>query len=203
MIGSILVCPKMSAHADVGARIFFGGSIMYLVVTCHDMAEVVRHNKRRKGPSGFWDRMEAVAAISYVTGTIFFMVGSIFFLSTVGYITAAAWCFILGILPFVIGATMNVVQVINAEDRNTLELLNLTALAYVVGSVLFAVASVPYLWDFQSAADQELDDGFLAWQYLFGSMLLLLGGVFNYWHAYAFIKRRMEPAAHEQSVTPR
>lgn len=191
VIGSILFFPSMSAYADTGAWVFFWGSILYLIVTCHDLAEVIRNAKRRDGPPGFWDRLEGLAAVSYVTGTVLFTVGSIFFLSTVGYFTAAAWCFILGSLLFVTGATVNVLQVVQAEDKITLQLLNLTALTFVVGSVLFAVASVPYLWDVQAPADQETIDGFLAWQYLIGSVLFLLGGVFNYWHAWVFIKRRI------------
>jgi hypothetical protein len=191
VIGSILFFPSMSAYADTGAWVFFWGSILYLIVTGHDLIEVLRHAKRREGPPGFWDRLEAAAAVSYVTGTILFTVGSILFLSTVGLFTAAAWCFISGSVLFVVGATVNVLQVVQAEDKITLQLMNLTALTFVVGSVLFAVASIPYLWDVQTPADQELIDGFLAWQYLVGSILFLLGGIFNYWHAWVFIKRRI------------
>jgi len=33
--------------------------------------------------------------------------------------------------------------------------------------------------------------GFLAWQYLVGSGLAFMGGVFNYWRAYLVIKRQL------------
>ena len=191
VIGSILFFPSMSAYADLGAWVFFVGSILYLIVTGHDLAEVVRHANHRKGPASFWDRLEAVAAVSYVAGTLFFTFGSIFFLSTVGLFALAAWFFIIGSLLFVAGATVNVLQIVQAEDRITLQLLNLTALTFIIGSVLFAVASIPYLWAVQSPADQETIDAFLAWQYLVGSCLFLLGGIFNYWHAWVFIKRRI------------
>lgn len=191
VIGSILFFPAMSAYADLGAWVFFGGSLLYLIVTGHDLAEVVRHARRRSGPASFWDRLEAVAAASYVAGTLLFTFGSIFFLSSVGLVALGAWFFVIGSLAFVLGATVNVLQIVQAEDMITLQLLNLTALTFVVGSVLFAVASIPYLWTVESPADQDMIDAFLAWQYLVGSCLFLLGGVFNYWHAWVFIKRRI------------
>lgn len=86
---------------------------------------------------------------------------------------------------------INVLQIVQAEDKITLQMLNLTALTFVTGSVLFAVASILYLWTVQSPVDQETIDTFLGWQYLVGSVLFLLGGVFNYWHAWLYIKRRI------------
>lgn len=63
-----------------------------------------------------------------------------------------------------------------------------TSITFIVGSVLYAFASVPYpvpyLWAFESQVDHLLIVNFLTWQYLIGSLLLLLGGVFNYWRAY-------------------
>lgn len=82
-------------------------------------------------------------------------------------------------------------QIVQAEDKITLQMLNLTALTFVTGSVLFAVASILYLWTVQSPVDEETIDTFLGWQYLVGSVLFLLGGVFNYWHAWLYIKRRI------------
>ena len=58
--------------------------------------------------------------------------------------------------------------------------MNLTAITFVTGSMLFVVASIPYLFTLQSAADQRTVDAFLAGQYVIGSALFLLGGVFNY-----------------------
>ena len=192
VVGSILFFPSMAAYADLGAWVFFIGSILYLIVTGHDLAEVLRHAKHRQRPASIWERLEAVAALSYVAGTLFFTFGSIFFLSSVGLFELAAWFFIVGSILFVVGAIVNVLQIVQAEDKITLQLLNLTALTFVVGSVLFVVASIPYLWAVNSPADQETIDTFLAWQYLFGSCLFLLGGIFNYWHAWVFIKRQMK-----------
>ncbi|MGD8541083.1 MAG: YrhK family protein [Desulfobacteraceae bacterium] len=187
IIGSILFFPRFEAYADIGAWTFFVGSLLYLVVTVHDLAEVRRHWRE----SSVHDRstiMEYTAAASYVWGTILFTAGSIFFLSVVRWYTAGAWTFIIGSLLFVLGACINVLQIIQAENRITLQLMNLTAVTFVVGSVLFAVASVPYLWDVSNPSLQVTLYTFLAWQYLIGSLLFFAGGVFNYWRAYLVVR---------------
>jgi hypothetical protein len=88
----------------------------------------------------------------------------------------------------VLGACINVLQIVRAESKVTLQLMNLTALTFVVGSVLFAVASIPYLWQDVPEPLQRTLYAFLAWQYLIGSLLFLLGGVFNYWRAYVVMR---------------
>jgi len=62
--------------------------------------------------------------------------------------------------------------------------MNLTAVSFIDGSILFAVASAPYLWTIENPTDRYTLFTFLAWQYLIGSALFLLGGVFNYCRAY-------------------
>jgi hypothetical protein len=184
VIGSVLFFPSMSALADVGALVFLGGSLLYLLVTVHDLAEVLRHLREVKRARTFWDLLEFWAAVSYVTGTVLFTVGSAFFLSFIGLYTLAYWSFILGSLLFVAGALVNVLEIVLARDMITLQLMNLTAVTFVTGSTLFAVASIPYLFALDTPGDRELVDTFLAWQYLVGSFLFLVGGVFNYWRAY-------------------
>lgn len=198
--GSICFFPALSRWADTGAWIFFAGSILYLIVTGHDMGEVRRNARERDGPATLWERFEFWAAFSYLTGTLLFVVGSVFFLSYVGLATAGAWCFIVGSLLFVLGATINVLQIVQADDLVTLQMMNLTALTFVVGSVLFAVASIPYLWSFASEADDRILDGFLAAQYLVGSVLFFAGGLINYRRAYRVVARslgRPTPYPHE------
>lgn len=195
ILGSVLFFPAFGAYADLGAWTFFAGSIIYLVVTVHDLAEVLRH-WGRGAPHTREQRLEYTAAASYVAGTLLFTVGSIFFLSTVGWQTAGAWCFVVGSLLFVLGACVNVLQIVTARSLLTLQLMNLTAIAFVVGSVLFAVASVPYLWRLGGEPIRTTLYAFLAWQYLSGSLLFFAGGVFNYWRAYLVTQgRRGEPAA--------
>ena len=80
IVGSILFFPRFEAYADIGAWTFFGDSLLYLVVTVHDLLEVRqswRHHRRHDRDK----RLEYIAAASYVWGTVLFTVGSIFFLS--------------------------------------------------------------------------------------------------------------------------
>lgn len=191
--GSILFFPRFEAHADLGAWIFFAGSLLYLVVTMHDLVEVRRRWRKCAAHDG-QAILERVAAASYAWGTVLFTVGSVFFLSAVGWFTAGAWCFVIGSLLFVVGACINVLQIVEAKSLVTLQLMNLTAVSFVVGSVLFVVASIPYLWTVETEADRLTLHAFLAWQYLVGSILFLLGGVFNYWRAY-FVVRDAKAAA--------
>lgn len=192
--GSVLFFPRFEAYADLGAWTFFFGSLLYLVVTGHDMAEAVRY-QRQPGARSLIDRLELIAAAAYLFGTILFTVGSIFFLSLMGWFTAGAWCFVAGSLLFVLGACINVLQIVQANTLLTLQLMNLTAIAFVVGSVLFTVASIPYLWGIESAADRLTIYDFLAWQYLIGSILFLAGGIFNYWRAYIVVQEAIEARA--------
>jgi hypothetical protein len=182
IIGSVLFFPRFEAYADLGAWTFFFGSLLYLVVTGHDAIEVWRYRRDMTGRS-IRDLLEVIAAGGYLIGTLLFAIGSILFLSSVGLTTDGAWFFVFGSLLFVIAASVNVLQIVEASSLRTLQLMNLTAVSFVAGSVLFTVASIPYLWSIDSAADQREIDAYLAWQYLFGSALFLLGGVFNYWRA--------------------
>ena len=192
--GSILFFPRFEAYADLGAWTFFFGSLLYLVVTGHDMAEAVRY-EREPGTRSLADRLELLAAAAYLIGTLLFTVGSVFFLSSVGWFTAGAWCFVVGSLLFVLGACINVLQIVQAETMLTLQLMNLTAITFVVGAVLFTVASIPYLWGIESAGDRVTIYDFLAWQYLVGSILFLAGGIFNYWRAYIVVQRALDARA--------
>lgn len=192
IVGSVLFFPRFEAYANIGAWTFFFGSLLYLVVTGHDMVEAVRY--QRSLPQRLLaSDLELIAAAAYLVGTILFTFGSIFFLSQVGWLIPGAWCFVIGSLMFVLGACINVLQIVKAESRTTLQLMNLTAVSFVVGSVLFTVASVPYLWSV-APNDREILYDFLAWQYLIGSSLFLLGGIFNYWRAYLVIKKQISGA---------
>ena len=79
-------------------------------------------------------------------------------------------------------------QIVQAGTLVTMQLMNLTAVTFVVGSVLFTVASIPYLWKVPNPDLKTTLYAFLAWQYLTGSILFLLGGVFNYWRAYVVMR---------------
>ena len=121
-----------------------------------------------------------------------FIVGSIFFLSAVGWIVAGAWCFVIGSVLFLIGACVNVIQIVQERSLITLQLMNLTAISFIVGSVLFAVASIPYLWTVENAAERYTLFSFVAWQYVIGGLLFLLGGVYNYSRAYLLMRDEIQ-----------
>ena len=191
IMGSFLFFPRFEAYADIGAWTFFIGSLFYLVVTVHDLFEVRLH-WRKDNHHDHNQILEYTAAASYVLGTILFTVGSIFFLSAVGFFHAGAVMFVVGSLLFVVGACINVLQIFQSQPIITFQLMNLTAVSFVIGSVLFTVASVPYLWDVKSPSDRTTLYGFLAWQYLTGSMLFFIGGVFNYWRAYLVMRKDVE-----------
>lgn len=198
--GSIFFFPALEAEMNIGAAIFIAGSILYLVVTGHDMLEVMIHRRSISTAPTVFDRLETWAATAYLVGTVLFTIGSVFFLSVVSLYTAGAWCFVIGSLLFVFGATVNVLEIVQAGDMLTMQLMNLTALTFVTGSLLFTVASIPYLWQVHSSSDRRILDAFLAWQYLAGSLLFLLGGVFNYWRAYTVAQHHMAMAQHNSAT---
>ena len=186
--GSVLFFPLFEERADRGVWIFFFASLLYLVVTGHDAYEVAQYRRRSDNGSSTSKRSEVVAATSYLFGTLLFAVGSLFFLSSIGRYEGGAWCFVLGSLLFVLGATMDVLQIVQASDLQTLQLMNLTALAFVTGSLLFGVASVPYLFSFDDTDDERTIDAFLAAQFVIGSVLFVVGGLFNYRRAHLVLK---------------
>ena len=91
-------------------------------------------------------------------------------------------------------------EIVQAKDLITLQLMNLTALTFVTGSALFAVASIPYLMSLSDPADRRAIDAFLAWQYILGSVLFLAGGVFNYWRACVVMRREIAASLGENAT---
>ena len=137
--GSIFFLPQYEKNADTGAWIFFGGSLLYLVVTVHDLFEASAFLRSRKNAS-FWERLELFAAVIYVSGTVLFIVGSLFFLSEIDFVIAGSWCFIWGSFLFLVGAFINVIQIIQAGSMFTLQLMNATAICFTIGAVIFLLA---------------------------------------------------------------
>lgn len=119
ILGSIFFFPALNAHKDFGCWAFFFGSFLYLVVTIHDLAEV-RYNWKTSNGHDRKVLLEFVAAFSYVLGTVMFTAGSIFFLSRVGLSILDAWFFIFGSLLFVLGACINVLQIVYSRSMLTL-----------------------------------------------------------------------------------
>lgn len=183
VLGSIFFLPEYDQNPDTGAWIFFGGSLVYLVVTVHDLFEASAYLRSRKHAT-FWQRLELFAAVVYVSGTVLFIIGSLFFLSKIDLVIAGSWCFIWGSLLFLVGAFINVIQIIQAGTMFTLQLMNATAICFTIGAVIFLLASVPYLWGHKPSAFQQKLYSYMAWEYIVGSIFFLTGGIFNYYRSY-------------------
>lgn len=132
-----------------------------------------------------WDWLEFLAANVYVIGTILFIIGSLFFLSHIDMIVAGSWCFIIGSFLFLIGACINIVEITKANSLVKLQLLNITAIMFALGSTLFLVASIPYLWQPLNFEEQPLLFTYVGWEYIVGSLLFLIGGIINYYRLYS------------------
>jgi hypothetical protein len=183
MGGSVFFFPEHESHADIGAWSFFAGSIMYLVVTGYDLLESIRHMISTQHRVTIWNRLECFSTVLYVSGTILFAVGSLLFLSSIGLIAAGAWCFIVGSFLFVIGACISVMQIIQAGGEITLQLMNATAITFILGAALFLVASIPYLWEIPDSSLKQTIFYYAAWEYVVGSFLFFAGGGFNFFRA--------------------
>lgn len=181
--GSVLFLPRFSAWENLGAWLFFGGSVLFLVVTVHDFVETGKFWRRFYSDNAA-KQVEVCAATAYLVGTLMFTFGSLFFLSWWAWYEAAAWMFVIGSLMFAVGATGNLLQIIQARNTVCMQLLNLTAVSFLVGSTLFAVGSIPYLWQIASPVDRHILFAYLAWEYLTGSALFFLGGLLNYARVY-------------------
>jgi len=184
-VGSVFFFPDLDS--DVGSWIYFAGSILYLIVNLHDLAEVLVNRKLHpeNKKASFW---ELLATCVYLSGTILFIIGSILFLSSIDEIKPGAYCFIFGSVAFWIGAAVNVLQMVSAGSFLQMQLTNMTAHCFIMGSLLFLVASVPYLWD----EGFNLLYRFLAWQYLVGSVLFVVGGAGDYGRGKVFAKRLID-----------
>jgi len=181
--GSIFFLPRYDTLSDTGAWIFFGGSLVYLLVTGHDLLESTNYLRRQKHRV-IWNWLEFIIANVYVGGTILFTVGSLLFLSQIDAIVAGGWCFTIGSLFFLIGACLNVIQIVKEGSFVKLQLLNATAISFAIGSTLFLIASMPYLSKALNLEDNKVLFAYVGWEYIFGSILFFLGGIINYYRSY-------------------
>jgi len=177
--GSICFFPALEAWLAVGDWLFFVGSLLYLLVTGHDLLEVIKYWRHHETDT-FADHIEFVTAWSYVIGTLCFLVGSLCFLPSLSWTLAGTWCFIAGSMLFVLGGFVNILQLVEAPSLLYMQLFALTVTSFLIGSALFVVASVPYLWHL-SGPDKPQIFAFVAWQFTAGSALFLIGGVFIYY----------------------
>lgn len=123
--GSVFFLPALSHLEALGAWLFFFGSLLYFLVTGHDLFEIAR----------FWRQfvsrtlaqpLEFAASFNYVAGSALFAIGSLFFLPGWDGPNIGAWCFIIGSIAFVLGTNLNLMQVVESPSLVYLELFNLT-----------------------------------------------------------------------------
>jgi hypothetical protein len=192
--GSFFFFPRRAEFQDTGCLLFFLGSMLYVAVTCYDLVEVCQR-RRQARDNAARQLGEAIAAVAYLGSSILFAFGSVFFSSLLDWAPAGAWAFIVGCAGFALGAGINLLQIVRVRSAAMRQLEDLTAIAFLIGSVLFATASIPYLWDIEWPEAGEILYRYLAWLYLAASVLFVLGGVFNYWRAY--LLNRQQPAVEE------
>lgn len=179
VFGSVFFFPALGAYLAVGDWLFFAGSLLYLMVTGHDLLEVLKYWRHHRTGT-FADYIEFVAAWAYVLGSVLFTVGSLCFLPALGAVALGSWCFIIGSALFVIGGFVNILQVVEAPSLIYMQLFNVTVAMFLVGSALFVVASIPYLWHLDASAEHRLGN-FAAAQFLAGSVLFFAGGICIYY----------------------
>ncbi|MES1955038.1 YrhK family protein [Salinisphaera hydrothermalis] len=194
--GSLFFFPALSSYLAVGDWLFFVGSLLYLMVTGHDLLEVMKY-WRRHDTDTFADHIEFIAAWSYVLGSALFVVGSLCFLPSLDATTLGAWTFIIGSVLFVIGGLVNILQVVEAPSLIYMQLFNMTVAMFLVGSALFAVASIPYLWDLSGSAKTQITT-FAAAQFLFASVLFFAGGIVVYYRK--LVRDKLESFCHASGL---
>lgn len=179
LIGSIFFYPHFEDQfPTAGAWIFFAASLLYLVVTVHDLIESRQYFNQNKSVKSY-KKLESFSVLVYTLGTLLFAIGSLFFLPSLKLATTGAWCFIIGSILFVIGACLNVMQIIYTNSKITMQLLNAVAISFIVGAIGFIIASVPYLWQ-SSTINEDLIYSYTATTFLISSLCFVTGGIFNF-----------------------
>ncbi len=194
--GSICYFPALSNYLAIGGWLYFFGSLLYLLVTGHDLLEVFKY-WRIHHTNTFADRIEFVTATSYVLGSLLFTIGSICFLPSLGATSTGSWCFIVGSALFLIGGFINILQVVEAPSLLYMQLFNVTVAQFIVGSALFLVATIPYLWHLGDPARRQVTT-LAAAQYLFASVLFLTGGIAIYYRK--LVHHRLEAFCHASGL---
>ena len=151
-------------------------------------------------------RLDLASSLIYVFGSSLFIVGSVVFLPSIQHPKFGALLFIIGSILFAVGALINMVQIFESHDGAAASLLtallaNLTAASYLIGSTMFGVASVPYLFDFAETADANLIYTFLGWNYILGSVAFTIGGTINYVRARILLQDQISIYLSRQKAT--
>ena len=183
VVGSIFFLPTFQQYSAEGAWLFIVGSLIYLIVTFHDFFETIAHYQRNRRHSRK-TVLELLTSTGYVIACVLFLIGSLCFMPSLNKEAWGGGCFIVGSILFATGSSINVTQITQVGSLFALQLMNAVAITFIIGSVLFLVASIPYLWPAgQSQLPQSLYT-YLAAQYIFASILFLVGGLANFYRVY-------------------
>ena len=98
---------------------------------------------------------------------------------------------------------LNALMIIRASSVITLQMMNVIAVTFITGSLLFLIASIPYLWQLESPADEAMVLAYLAWQYLIGSVLFLVGGIINHRRSRLVSRHRKDAIAKDPEADAR
>ena len=77
-------------------------------------------------------------------------------------------------------------QIFEATNKRDAQMLLIVAMFYIIGSVMFLVPSVPYLFDFDTTDDKNKIHTFLAAIYICGSVCFTVGGIINFCRSRTF-----------------
>jgi hypothetical protein len=193
-IGSVFFLPKYEEYVDTGTWMFLVASLLYLIVSTHDILEVLKAPRAEDTKDLILD---LTAGISYSVGAILFIVGSVFFLPNTYNDRGGAVCFIAGCVLFLLGAFVNVLQIWSSPDFVSTQYANLIAACYVMGSTFYLSASIPYLYTFEVVDDARTVFKLIGELYTVGSALFLIGGLLDM-RRFHWINKKMGPYVKEQ-----
>lgn len=170
VVGSVFFLPPLARYSAAGAWLFIIGSLIYMAVALHDFAEMLIYY-RHTSQRGRKTTLEFLTLTGYVIGSALFSVG----------------------------ATINVTQITAAGSLIGLQLLNAVAICFVIGSIMFLIASIPYLWSVEQSSLRQTLFTYLAGQFIFASLLFLAGGVANFYRAYRMQCHRVSNRANSST----
>lgn len=170
--GSVCFFPLLASWQTAGNWLFCAGSVCFLLLNGYALLSLAR-SWRDDGPHGFGDRINLTSAIAYTVAALVFVAGRLFFVRGNGTGQAAgALLSVAGSVLFVLAGLINIIQVVEWTNLLAMQLFNLTVAFFLLGSALFAVASVPWLWSLDGATRLQT---LTAAQFLVASVAFLLG----------------------------
>eukprot|EP00121_Abeoforma_whisleri_P005305 Awhi_evm1s4805 len=179
IIGSVFFLPQYEQYANAGAWLFIIGSILYLLVAIHDVYEAVINWIHKDTTVSAIHFFEFLAAVAYFTGSIIFIIGSVFFLESISKVVAGSWLFIVGSLIFCLGSMINIGQMWTVVSPLMIQLLNATAVNFLVGSLFFILGSVFFIIPFENEVDSYNMYVYAGWLFIAGSICFTAGALIN------------------------